>query len=123
MTGYWWGTLDEFLTFLDTEGPRLGLHLNRAKCVLWGPGHHRVPERATVSVRSWEAGEGITVLGIPVDRPGSTTQLTSAWQSARDQLESLASILTRLPDPQVAHHILRASADGCRVNHLLRATD
>ena len=115
--------VQQVLTFLDNEGPKVGLHLNRAKCVLWGPGADRVPERNTLLVRSWERGEGITVLGLPVDRPGSTAQLSSAWSEAGEQLEKLSVILGKLPDPQVAHHILRASADGCRVNHLLRGTD
>ena len=31
--------------------------------------------------------------------------------------------MTALTDSQVGHHLIRACLDGCKVNHLLRATD
>jgi hypothetical protein len=57
-----------------------------------------------------------------VDVPGSTAQTAEAWKAASERLERLSDLLSKLPDAQVAHHLLRACGDGCRVNHLLRAT-
>ena len=111
------------LTLLEKEGAAIGLQLNRGKCVLWGPAAHLVPEHASVQTRSWDAGEGITVLGIPIDRPGFSSQVESAWESASERLEKLLALLERIPDPQVCHHLLRACADGCRLNHLLRGAN
>ena len=111
------------LTLLEKEGADIGLQLNRTKCVLWGPAAHLVPEHASVQTRSWGEGEGITVLGIPIDRPGHSSMVESAWESASEKLEKLLTLLERIPDPQVCHHLLRACADGCRLNHLLRGAD
>jgi len=62
------------LSYLEAQAAQLGLALNRRKCVLWGPGASLVPDKETMSFRDWDKGEGITVLGLPVDPPGS--QLT-----------------------------------------------
>ena len=69
------------------------------------------------------SGEGIRVLGIPVYRPGSDTELLAAWGEASEGLTKVLRIIGRIPDAQVAHHLLRSCADGCRLNHLLRATN
>ena len=111
------------LEFLEVEALKLGLRLNRGKSVLWGPAASAVENAHGLQVRDWNAGEGITVLGCPVDPVGHTGQLRAAWEDAGARLSSLLELLSRLPDAQVAHHLLRASADGCRVNHLLRASD
>ena len=115
--------IQQVLSFLDTEGSKIGLQLNRKKCVLWGPAALRVPEHASLQVRSWAHGAGITVLGVPVDRPGHTTQLESDWDDVGGRLDRLLEIVSRFPNAQVAHHLLTACGDGCRVNHLLRATN
>jgi hypothetical protein len=91
--------------------------------VLWGPGAEHVSGQGTFLNQSWAVSEGTTVLGFPVDCPGSTTQLDSAWVDAHDQRLRLHQLLHRIPDAQVAHHSLRTSAKGCKINHLLRATD
>ena len=74
-------------------------------------------------VADWNSGEGITVLGIPVDRPGSSSTTSAAWRRAASCLEATLDQISQLPDAQLGHHLLRACADGCKVNHLLRATD
>lgn len=117
------GRVQNTLATLETKAAAIGLTLNRSKCVLWGPGAELVPERDTLLVRSWHAGEGITVLGIPVDKPESTQALNLAWSEASATLDKVLDLIARLPDAQLGHHLLRSCADGCRVNHLLRASD
>jgi hypothetical protein len=65
--------IQQALTYLEGAGAAVGLTLNRRKCGLWGPGALQVPEHASMTVRSWVAGEGVTVLGIPVDKPGCSS--------------------------------------------------
>ena len=66
--------------------------------MLWGPGALDVPEHRSMTVRSWETGEGITVLGVPIDCPGHTSQAAAAWDTAGERLSRLLEVLTRLPD-------------------------
>ena len=74
-------------------------------------------------MRVWSEGEGITVLGVPVNHPGAPTATREAWVTAKEHLASLLAVLARIPDAQLAHHLLRSSLDGCRLMHLLRGTD
>jgi hypothetical protein len=111
------------LSYLETQSAQLGLALNRRKCVLWGPGASHVPDKQTLTVRDWDKGEGITVLGLPVDPPGSHSALRDAWTQSAAALDKVLDLVTRLPDAQLGHHLLRACADGCRINHLLRGSD
>ena len=110
------------LSRLERDAAALGLRLNRGKCVLWGPGASRVPASDGLLVRSWEQGEGITVLGLPVDRPGYSSETRRVWESARDSASRIQELIARLPDTQVGHHLLRVWAHGCRLNHLLRGS-
>ena len=108
---------------LQTLGPTIGLSLNLQKCVLWGPGAKSVPGHEQLTVPDWEKGEGITVLGIPVDHPDHPRATQAAWESAVSAMERLLGRLATVPDAQLVHHLLRSCVDACRVNHLLRATD
>jgi hypothetical protein len=63
------------------------------------------------------------VLGIPVDHPASSDTTKKAWADAAAKIEKASSTITSLTDAQVAHHLLRSCLDGCKVNHLLRASD
>jgi hypothetical protein len=65
----------------------------------------------------------VLVLGVPINYPGTDTQSTKAWTTATEKLHATLERVTGLTDAQTAHHLLRKCLDGCRVNHLLRASD
>ena len=123
---------------------KVGLHLNLAKCNLWGPGvqdaHEagpHYPEGCTgdhpglqVPVIPFGGDRGITALGVPIDAPfelpqgpKSTPECHAVWGRTVDKADMLLQRLRSLPDGQVRHALLRYCLDGCRVVHLLRATE
>jgi hypothetical protein len=116
-------SVGQALRLLSEEAPQVGLGLNRKKCALWGPSAHEVPGSDDVPKVAWDGDHGLTVLGLPVDGPGGTNQTVKAWEAATEKLEHVTNMIATLADPQLAHHLLRACADGCRVNHLLRGSD
>jgi hypothetical protein len=75
------------------------------------------------TVTPWEPNAGITVLGVPINHPGSSVKAEIAWAEATTKIEAAAAQITQLADSQVAHHLLRACLDGCKVNHLLGASN
>ena len=72
---------------------------------------------------NWTPGSGLTVLGTPIDYPGSTALLGDAWETACDSITEATALVTKELDPQSAHQVLRHCLDGCKVTHLPRSTD
>ena len=62
-----------------------GLHLNLQKCELWGPGVEQW-QGQPVKLIPWRPSEGITVLGVPVNYPGSTAYAEAFWGALLAQL-------------------------------------
>ena len=121
--------------YLETLIPALkdiGLEVNLKKCQLWGPGLQLEPEATMMGLHDnhpicqipvvpYDQKEGITVLGVPVDVPGSLTQGTEKWETATKTTISLLKHLRKLPDGQLRHCLLRHCLDACRVTHLMRS--
>ena len=108
---------------LSADMARQGVKINAAKCELWGPGASYCTNLTDVKVMAWDARHGITILGVPINYPGSSAQGTAAWTMATEKLHATLERVTSLTDAQTAHHLLRKCLDGCKVNHLLRASD
>ena len=72
-------------------------------------------------ISPYESGPGITVLGVPVDAPGSLVAGFNKWQTATDTTIDLLKKLRQLPDGQMRHCLLRHCLDACRVTHLMRS--
>jgi hypothetical protein len=111
------------INLLQAVGPPLGLNLNAAKSVVWGPQAKALAESNGMHLVPWDDTSGIRVLGIPVSFPASDNYLRETWVSAHSALESLVERISGLGDAQIAHHLLRNCADGCKLNHLLRGSD
>jgi len=74
-------------------------------------------------VTPWEPDSGITLLGCPISFPGTSSQTVHRWDAVLADLEKATDRVTQVADLQVAHHLLRACLDACKVNHLLRCSD
>jgi hypothetical protein len=59
----------------------------------------------------------------PGGLPRRNQGVAEAWEEANRKIEDTTTRISQLVDAQLSHHLLRACLDGCRVNHLLRATD
>jgi hypothetical protein len=109
------------------EGPARGLFLNRAKCVLWGPGAtedvvRRLPPLGGMTITPFQPGTGVRVLGVPVEHPADTGAFTKAvLGKAVDSLDTMCSTLSRLPATHVQYTLLRFCLDGWCLNFLGRA--
>ena len=55
--------------------------------------------------------------------PWVTAYAKQVWTTVNTKLETAVQLVTGLADAQLAHHLLRSCLDGCKVNHLLRASD
>ena len=124
---------------------RPGLHLNLAKCQLWGPGIQTISEHEPrypdglaidhpgrrVPVVPFGGPRGITALGVPIDAPkgspgrdpSKAPECWSVWGKAVGETTLLLERLRAYPEGQVRHAILRYCLDACRVVHLLRSTE
>jgi hypothetical protein len=111
------------LAYLEAELLKRGLRLNRSKSNLWGPAADQVTGSEGMQIIPWHPNTGVTILGSPVSFPGSSAYVEEEWQRRLTTLEEAADRVTGLADKQMAHHLLRSCLDGCKVNHLLRATD
>jgi len=107
---------------LGNRFANLGLLLNTAKCTLWGPIASEVLLEG-VPVVPWSLEHGITVLGCPVNHPGSSYHTKAAWQQATEKVGKICGKLSALGNPQIAHYLMQNCVDACRVTHLLRASD
>ena len=102
---------------LEPAAAAIGLHLNRAKCKLWGPGLlDELP--APLQGIPWVPWtSGVRVLGCPVGRaPFVRSELNLVYDKLRAALEKLQC----LGDPQAASHLLRSCLGASKVVHLLR---
>ena len=111
------------LAHLQAHFATVGLSVNLAKCALWGPGSQQVPFSAGVPIIPWAPNSGCTVLGVPIHYPGSTAHFEAFWAKTVSSLSETLDRVNALTDSQVGHHLIRACLDGCKVNHLLTATD
>ena len=100
----------------------VGLSLNLHKCELWGPGAEAW-QGPPVKIIPWTPKHGVTILGVPINFPGSTAYSESFWHGLMNTLQAATARVTSQLDPQCAHHLLRKCLDACKVTHLLRATD
>ena len=131
-----------YLNCVHDEAALAGLSLNLAKCQLWGPGAEGLtggpspfgldtpldsPIRGVPIVKRSE-GEGITVLGCPIDAPAANTRAPVlphsdiTWSKVAAEASLLLQRVRMLPDGQLQHTLLRHCLDACKVNHLLRTT-
>ena len=108
---------------LSLDMAQRGLVINAAHCELWGPGSSYCSNMSAVKVVPWDPSHGITILGVPINYPGSGAQGIAAWGVATECLQTALERVTSLTDAQTAHHLLRKCLDGCKVNHLLRSSD
>ena len=114
----------------------MGLRLNLGKCCLWGPGIQatgdpvpRYPDSLpldhpgrTIPVLPFVPNSGITLLGVPIDFPGSSERTANHWASTVDKSAILLERLRLVPEGQIQHALLRYCLDACRVVHLQRST-
>ena len=98
----------------------IGLRVNLGKCTLWGPGATSIADQVGIAETAWGPGSGLTVLGIPVDYPGSSKATEQAWEEKVLALEKASQLVVASQRAQIAHHLLRHCVDGCRLTHLLR---
>ena len=126
----------DYLGRLQVALSNVGLHLNLGKCQLWGPGIQGAgdplprypdglpldhPARA-IPVMPFVAQSGITLLGVPIDFPGSSHGTCTHWAVTVQKSKTLLDRLRMFPDSQIQHALLRHCLDACRVMHLLRST-
>jgi hypothetical protein len=69
---------------LSAELAQQGLMINASKCELWGPGYAFCTNMSEVKVVPWDARHGITILGVPINYPGSAAQGMAAWGVATE---------------------------------------
>ena len=129
------GSLGAVGRYLDKLIPALrdvGLEVNLGKCQIWGPGVQHDGDAAImgleddsplchIPIAPFSAEAGITVLGVPVDVPGSVASGERKWEAATDATIDLLTKLRSLPDGQLRHCLLRHCLDACRVTHLMRS--
>ena len=126
----------EYLGRLQVALAGVGLCLNPAKCQFWGPGIQAAgdmvpqypegipldhPGRA-IPVLPFVENSGLTLLGVPIDFPGSSHHTRRHWAATVDATVALLERLQLFPDSQVQHALLRYCLDACRVVHLQRST-
>ena len=126
----------DYLGRLQVALSNVGLHLNLGKCQLWGPGVQsagdtmpRYPEGLAldhpgraIPVMSFVENSGITLLGVPIDFPGSSHCTHRHWAATVDATLALLGRLRLFPGCQIQHALLRYCLDACRVMHLQRST-
>lgn len=118
------------LDLVIREGAALGISLNAHKCKVWGPapipqveGASELARLAAIPRIAWDQHQGIKVLGLPVDFPGSTTFSQGEILKAVQSLEEACHVLSHLGAPHEQHVLLRFCLDACRLLHFLRAVD
>ena len=126
----------DYLGRLQVALSNVGLNLNLGKCCLWGPGVQttcdpvpRYPDGVpldhpcrAIPVHPFVPNSGITLLGVPIDHPGSSCRTASHWAATVEKSKQLLDRLRQFPDGQIQHSLLRYCLDACRVVHLHRST-
>ena len=125
--------LSQALTTLRVNLAARGLHINLAKCEIWGPGLSHQPSRDAlpadsllrqITQKEYSPTSGITFLGNPVSHPQDTGHFADLiWQDKVNQFQKSLDLLRQIPDSQLQFTLLRFSMDACRVNHLLRGAN
>ena len=123
-------TLARSIAIIQMKASKIGVTLNLHKCRVWGPGRlspdvqgdHFDLLRSIPEV-PWAAGNGIRVLGYPVEHPSSSSFRAKELQGIVNRLEEACHVLSNLGDPHVEHILLRYCLDACKVLHFLRAID
>ena len=126
----------DYIGRLQVALSNVGLRLNLGKCRLWGPGIQTIgdmvprypdgcmldhPGRA-IPVVPFVENSGITLLGVPIDFPGSSHHTADHWASTVAKTKTLLDRLRLFPESQIQHVLLRYCLDACRVTHLQRST-
>ena len=102
----------------------IGLSVNLSKCELWGPSAPLVKQLCpNIALIPWQPASDLTVLGCPVNFPGTSTYQDSAWSQCLAKMKKATDALGQMSDAPLGHHLLRQCLDACKVNHLLRSTD
>jgi len=123
---------DIILRYLQASFAHLGLTLSLRKTTIWGPGVPTVPDPPEIphdsplraaSVLPWTGMNTPTVLGVPVHRPGSPSDLVGHLSKAGSDLESALRKVALLHDKQAAFCLLRNCVGPQKVEHLLRTLD
>ena len=116
------------LPSLTTAFENVGLSLNTAKSVIWGPENSQ-SYRSTlrpddpwmqIATSPWDPLSGIDVLGVPIQLNPASTHRDTAFSKTLESLQQALASIVRLPDTQLAHHLLRTCADACRVTYTLK---
>ena len=76
-----------------------------------------------IPVTPWEEASSITVVGIPINYPGSHQQTSAVWDNTLHKLSDACTCLNTLGNPQVQYTILSSWLDACKVNQLLRSSN
>jgi hypothetical protein len=113
---------------LKVEAHKMGIELNANKCKIWGPAvepsdNGGQAELFTLPQIPWSAGQGLKVLGLPVEFPESHSFRQQSLQKVVDELAEAVHILGSLGHPQTQHLLLRYCLDTCRLMHFLRGVD
>ena len=96
---------------------------------MWGPGcptSTQMPDNDPLNGipgLGYAPGSGLKVLGLPVGRPGEFDVHESLWAKRIAELETACDALSRVPDPQIQHCLLRQCLDAAKVQYLLRGAD
>jgi hypothetical protein len=126
----------EYLGRLQVALSNVGLRLNLQKCRLWGPAIQGVGDMVPrypsplpldhpgriIPVIPFTDNSGITLLGAPIDFPGSSYHTHRLWSATVDETLELLHRLRLFPNGQIQHALLRYCLDACRVIHLQRST-
>ena len=103
------------MSILRSEGPRIGLFINDAKCKMFtNPSSPPTNEPSLSQVR---VVEGASVLGVPL---GNHTSVDAAIDKVEQSFELSLNKLCSLGQPQVATSILRSCLGAAKVTYLLR---
>ena len=112
------------VSIIIAKGAEMGIALNPEKCKIWGPGQDCITDACLASFPRvpWASGAGITVLGLPVDHPDSTSYGEEVLCDILSRLRDACGLLSHLGHPHHQHLLVRYCLDACRVVHFLRGT-
>ena len=111
-------SLKSFFSKLTSVSAKHGLHINEAKCELWGEDPLVADESSLASVPVVPWADGVYILGTPV---GSQRFSIAAVDRTIDKLKDALSKLQLLGDTRSAYLILQSSLGAARIIHILRS--